>query len=241
MLPKMKNLEDLSKIHLDVIKHSGFKWVMFRVSTEHQREGQRMRRREAELSVVRKPQDLWIITLKIETALSKLMEVPCKVVLLCTLFPKFALWNVFICNSNLGVWLWMTSSYFFKQSLFTWLYAWWPFGHRKTCWCALKSKWIPPTFLSTPSLLLLLEMCLFSKLKERSQKNWHVIVRRMHDTNGIATVLCTLLKHRCVCVQSHMPILCKHGTSCESTSTKSLQFIIYFLPPPPPENESFQY
>lgn len=103
MLPKMKNLEDLSKIHLDVIKHSGFKWVMFRVSTEHQREGQRMRRREAELSVVRKPQDLWIITLKIETALSKLMEVPCKVVLLCTLFPKFALWNVFICNSNLGV------------------------------------------------------------------------------------------------------------------------------------------
>lgn len=113
-----------------------------------------MRRREGELSVVRKPQDLWIITLKIETALSKLMEVPCKVVLPCTLFPKFALWNVFICNSNLGVWLWVTSSYFFKQSLFTWLYAWWPFGHRKTCWCALKSKWIhhppPPYFHPSP-------------------------------------------------------------------------------------------
>lgn len=95
---------------------------------------------KAELSVVKKPQDLWIITLKIETTLSKLMEVACKVVPPCTLSPKLTLWNMFICNSNLGVWV--TSSYFYRQSLFMWLYAWWSFGHRKTVQCALKSKWL---------------------------------------------------------------------------------------------------
>jgi len=58
MLPKVRNLEECLKIRLDVIKHSDFKRRMFRVCTEHYREGQRMRRREGELSVVRKPQDL---------------------------------------------------------------------------------------------------------------------------------------------------------------------------------------
>lgn len=112
---------------------------MIRVCTKQGREGQRMRRKK-QRSVLSKSHNLWIITLKIETTLSKLMEVACKVVLPCTSHPIFTLWNMFICNSNLGVWV--ASSYIFKQSLFIWLYAWWPFGPRKTGRCTLKSKWL---------------------------------------------------------------------------------------------------
>lgn len=51
MLPKVKTLEELSKIHVGVIKHSGLKLVMIRVCTKHWREGQRMRRKRQSSSV----------------------------------------------------------------------------------------------------------------------------------------------------------------------------------------------
>lgn len=109
MLPEVNTLEELSKIHLDVIKHSGLKWVMIIVhkALEGKIENEK---EETELCVVKKPQDLWIITLKIETTLSKLIEVAYKVVLPCTLCPEFILWNMFICNSYLRVWV--TSLFF---------------------------------------------------------------------------------------------------------------------------------
>lgn len=126
----------------------------------------------------------------------------------------------------------MTSSYFFKQSLFTWLYAWWPFGHRKTCWCALKSKWIhthTPThpFHSTlPHVAAPANLSLFLSLR----KDHRNIGMLLLETSAMAYSIMHILKIH-VCVQSLMHILCKHTMPCKSTSEKSLQFIIYFVPP----------
>lgn len=146
--------------------------------------------------------------LKIENTLSKLMDVTCKVVLPCTLRPKFTLWNMFICNSNLGVWV--TSSYFFKQSLFIWLYAWWPFGHRKTGGCTLKSKWLH-TYMHrhrhrhTPFHSTLLHVavpansCLFLSLR----KDHRTIGMLLLQTNAVTYSIMHILKIH-VCAASHV-------------------------------------
>lgn len=52
MLPKVKTLEELSKIHLDVIMHSGLKWVM--ISVHKALEGRTENEEEKQSSVLSK-------------------------------------------------------------------------------------------------------------------------------------------------------------------------------------------
>lgn len=181
MLPKVKTLEELSKIHLDVIKHSGLRWVMIRVCTKHWREGERMRRKKQSSVLSKSHKTFELLHWKLKLLYQNWWKWHVR---FFSPEPYVQSFHFEICLSVIETYESEWPQVIFLSSLKMTLYAWWPFGRRKAGQSALKSKWLHAHTDTDTSLSFHPSLCgssckyvSFCKSKKRSQKHWNIIVR----------------------------------------------------------------
>lgn len=162
------------------------------------------------------------------------MEVACKVVLPCTLGPKFTLWNMFICNSNLGVRV--TSSYFLSSLYLHDSMHDDPLDTERqvnVLWNQNDYTDTHPILSTLPHVAASANMSRFVSLR----KDHGNIGMLLLETNAITNSYSIFLK--CMCVQSHMHILCIlcHVRAVQKNHYNSSRIVSS----PLLEDESFQY